>query len=87
MILILYFCQAVEIPCLGWVTGYSQTWRFFFLRHFCSFFSPSYLLGHDNMPSRATEDRLSSLGSHAVLPGFSRESLTLWELASTADAC
>lgn len=91
-VLILHFCKTVALECLGWVTGCSLTQRFF-LRHFCSSFSPSCHSGHDNMPSRAPEDGDSSLGTRAhlsahrtVLPGFSRELLTVQQLAAAADA-
>ena len=61
---ILCLCKAVDIECLGGVTGYSQSRKFFLMR-FSSSFSPSCLWGHDSMPSRATEDKHSSLASCA----------------------
>lgn len=89
-VFILYLHKAVDIEGLGWVTGRGQTCRFF-LRHLCGSFFPSCLSGHANMPSRATEDRHSSLDScgrfsapTAGLPGFNRELLTVQKLATDA---
>lgn len=70
-VFILCLRKAADTECLHGVTRDTQTWKFLDIS--AALFSPSCLPGHANMPSRATEDTHSSLGSGACLSAHTAE--------------